>query len=72
MAGITLAQAEAQLASYLAAETAVLGNQAYSINGRSMTRADLAAIREGIIHWDQRAKQLTAGGIKARGATPVT
>lgn len=64
MAGITQAQAEAQLALYLAAETAVLGGQAYTINGRSLTRADLAAIQKGIELWDARAKELavTAGG----------
>jgi len=60
MAGITLAQAETQLAAYLAAETAVLTGQSYQFNGRSLTRANLAEIREGISAWDNRVKELTA------------
>ena len=71
MAGITLAQAEAQLANYLAAETAVLSGQAYSIAGRSLTRADLSAIREGVKYWNAKVKKLTAGGLKIKFGTPA-
>lgn len=66
MSGITLAQAQAQLAAYLAAETAVLGGQAYEINGRRLTRADLQAIQTGIDSWNRRCIQL---GGKAEGRT---
>lgn len=66
MPGITLAQAEAQLSAYLAAETAVLSGQAYSIGGRSLTRASLREIRDGIALWDRRVKQLTRGGLRVR------
>lgn len=59
MAGITLAQAQAQLTAYLAAETAVLQGQAYEIAGRRMTRADLEAIQKGITAWNDRVSQLT-------------
>lgn len=59
MAGITLAQAQAQLTAYLAAETAVLSGQAYEIAGRRMTRADLEAIQKGIATWSDRVGQLT-------------
>jgi hypothetical protein len=59
MAGITLAQAQAQLAAYLAAETAVLSGQAYEIAGRRMTRADLEAIQKGVAIWNDRVSQLT-------------
>jgi hypothetical protein len=71
MAGITKAQAEAQLASYLAAETAVLAGQSYDINGRRLTRANLAEIQKGIQLWNARVVRLTNGGITVRGATPV-
>ncbi len=71
MAGITLAQAEAQLSSYLTAETAVLNNQSYTIEGRSMTRADLGEIRQGIKFWDTEVKRLSRGGLRVRGVTPV-
>jgi hypothetical protein len=71
MAGITLAQAEAKLAEYLAAETTVLSGQAYSIAGRSLTRADLSEIRKGIEYWEAKTKSLTRGGLKMKFGTPV-
>lgn len=73
MAGITLAQAQAQLDAYLAAETAVLSGQAYEIAGRKMTRADLAAIQIGIKTWDARVKELDAktnSGGRVRNLVP--
>ncbi len=74
MAGITLAQAQAQLDAYLAAETAVLGGQSYEIAGRRLNRADLEAIQLGITTWNKRVIDLTntaAGGIRrARTIVP--
>lgn len=64
MAGITLAQAQAQLDAYLAAETAVLSGQQYEIAGRMMRRADLAAVQAGVALWNQRVQQL---GIRSAG-----
>lgn len=60
MAGITLAQAEAQLNAYLAAETAVLAGQSYEIAGRSLRRADLDMIQKGIATWNQRVQTLSS------------
>lgn len=72
MAGITLQQAETQLAAYLAAETAVLSGQAYTIGGRSLTRANLADIRAGIESWNARVVQLTnASQGRSRSRTVV-
>ncbi len=71
MAGITKAQAQTQLDAYLAAESAVLAGQAYEINGRKFTRANLAEIQRGITIWNSRAKSLARGGLSVRGATPV-
>jgi hypothetical protein len=71
MAGITQAQAEAQLALYIDAEAKVLGGQAYTIGGRSLTRANLKEIRDGITYWNSQVKSMTRGGISIRGATPV-
>jgi hypothetical protein len=76
MAGITQAQAEAQLTLWMAADTAVATGQSYTIGGRSLTRADAKEIRNNIIFWDAQAKRLAAtstagGGITIRGATPV-
>lgn len=72
MAGITLAQAEAKLSQYLAAEEAILTNQSYSIDGRSLTRADLDSVQKGVTLWNMRVKRLSrGGGIRARGVTPA-
>ena len=70
MAGITLAQAEAKLAIWLDAEEAVANSQAYTIGGRSMTRANLTEIRETIDYWDRKVRRLSKGGIRVRGVTP--
>lgn len=71
MAGITLADAQAQLATWLAASTAVAGGQEYRIDsgmgGRTLKRADAAEIRQQIGFWDAKVKELTpagAGGLR--------
>ncbi len=59
MAGITLAQAETQLAAWLAASTAVASNQSYSIGGRSLSRANAGEIMEQINFWEARVQRLS-------------
>jgi len=59
MAGITLAQATAKLMTWLDADDAVASGQSYSIQGRALTRADAAIIRENIDYWDNKVKELT-------------
>lgn len=76
MAGITLAQAQEQLASWLAASTAVAGGQSYTIGSRSLTRADARAIQQQIDYWDKKCQELggtsnVARTIKVYGGTPV-
>lgn len=72
MAGITLAQAEAQLALYLAAEEKVLSGQSYEIAGRKLTRANLAEIQQGVATWNQRARELTTAATgRSRARTIV-
>lgn len=70
MAGITLAQAQAQLDLWLAADTAVAGGQSYSIGGRSLTRANAREITEKIQFWERRVIRLSNGngGIRVRYA----
>ena len=58
MAGITFEMADARLQLYLAAEKAVLGSQAYKIDNRELTRADLGEIRTGISYWSGLVDQL--------------
>ena len=74
MAGITLPQAELQLAAYLEAETKVLAGQEYEINGRRLRRADLREIREGIRYWSDHIGVLSArapGRSRARTIVPA-
>jgi hypothetical protein len=76
MAGITLAQAEAQLANWLAASTAVSKGQSYVLSGTTFTRADAAKIQSMIEFWDKKCEQLSGSSNVARkirvyGATPV-
>ncbi|MDH5541963.1 MAG: DUF6148 family protein [Nitrospinota bacterium] len=73
MAGITLEQAEAKLAEWMAADTAVASGQAYSVAGRSLNRADAAQIRENITYWNAQVNKLSkgSGGIRIRGGTPL-
>lgn len=59
MSGLTLEQSQTRLAEYYAAEAAVLKGQRYEIAGRSLWRADLATIREGINEWEARVKVLS-------------
>lgn len=73
MAGITLAQAETQLAAWLAADAVVASGQAYTISGRSLTRANAGEITKKIEYWDTKVQKLTNGrtGPTVRGVTPV-
>jgi len=59
MAGITLAQAEAQLALWLDADAKLSKGQSYSVGGRSVSRAET---NERIQYWDRKAKELASAG----------
>lgn len=62
MAGITLAQAQAQLDKWLEADAAVAQSQSYSIAGRSYTRADAAVITAKIEYWSDKVAALSGRG----------
>lgn len=70
MPGITLAQAEQRLADYMAAEEKVLEGQSYTIAGRSLTRANLREIREGIDYWTGKVSTLASGRGRSRVMVP--
>ncbi len=73
MAGITLAQAEAQLALYLSAETKILAGQKVEIDGQALTRANLEAVQKGIDAWNARVRELaakTSGRGRSRTISP--
>ena len=59
MAGITLEQAQAQLAIWVAADAAVASGQSYSIKDRSLSRADAAEITRKIDYWNGWIVKLT-------------
>lgn len=72
MAGITLAQAEAKLEAWLAAEDALQTTQEYTIGDRRVRKADLKEIRETIDYWQRQVDRLSRrGGIRIVGGTPL-
>lgn len=72
MAAITLEQAEARLALYLAAEAKILKGQRVELDGQMLTRADLAQVQQGLALWEAKVERLTgAGKIRVRRVVPV-
>jgi hypothetical protein len=77
MAGITLAQAQAQLALWLAADAAVASGQSYAMGEKSLTLANAGEIRKNIDFWLSKCSSLSQTGASTRtgpvvrGATPV-
>jgi len=74
MAGITLAQAQSQLAVWLAASIAVAGNQEYEIDTgsagrRRLKRADAAEIRQQVAFWQAKVDALTPANEGGRRRT---
>lgn len=58
MAAITLETAKKHLDMWLEAESEVAINQAYTIGGKSFTRADLGEIRKQIEYWGNKVQEL--------------
>lgn len=58
MTAITLEVAKKHLETWLEAETEVAINQAYTIGGKSFTRADLGEIRRQIEYWSNKVSAL--------------
>lgn len=71
MAGITLVIAEAKLQLWLDAEGKVANGQAWSFEGRQMTRANLNEIRDQIIFWESKIEKLSPRQ-KIRRITNIT
>jgi hypothetical protein len=70
MAGITLEQAQAQLALWLAASSALASGQSYSIDTagvrRQLTRVDAAEVRTSIDYWQRKVTELASIGAGGR------
>ena len=58
MAVITLEMAKKHLEMWLEAESCVAINQAYSIGGKSFTRANLGEIRKQVEYWSNKVAEL--------------
>jgi len=72
MAGITLAQAEAALANWIAADTAVSKNQSYTMDDRTLTRAHASEVRENLRFWENKVAILQREADGARGISMST
>jgi len=55
--GITLEMCQTKLKMYLQAEEKVLLGQAYNIDGKEVTRADIGGIQSGIKLWEERCRK---------------
>ncbi len=72
MAGITLAQAEAKLTDWMAAEDALQVSQSYRLqSGHQVTKADLDMIGRRIEYWNRMVQRLSRGGIRVNFGVPV-
>jgi hypothetical protein len=58
---LTLAEAQALRAAYLAAQEAIATGKSYTIGTRTLTRADEAFIARKFAEYDQIVDALTAG-----------
>jgi hypothetical protein len=70
---ITLAQAEAKLTKWLAADDAVASGQSFAMGDKTLTLANSAEIRENIDYWEAKVSHLSNSrtGPVIRGVTPV-
>jgi hypothetical protein len=62
MTGISVATATAKLQLWLDAEEKVAAGQSKTIDGRSLTRADLGEIGRRIDYWNAKVQKLSRGG----------
>jgi len=60
-----MSTASDMLASYLAAESAILRGQKYRWGDRELTRADLAMVQAGRREWERKAAAESRGGGRA-------
>lgn len=74
MAGLTLLQAEAKLAEWMAADTDLQNGQQVKFGERFLTRADALEVRNNIDYWEKKVQEINAketGGGRSRTVTPL-
>lgn len=57
---LTLTDAQAHLNAWLAADLAVANGQSYSIGDRSLTRANVAEIKQQIGYWSRVVENISS------------
>jgi len=57
---MTLTEAIAHRDAWLAADLAVAQNQSYTIEGRTLSRADASEIGRRLTYWENMVRKLTA------------
>lgn len=55
---------------WLEALDKIASGQSYTINGRSLSRADLGKVQEQIEFWERRVIKAQRGGIRMRQVIP--
>ena len=55
---ITLEQAQTALNGWVAADLAISKGQSYSMNGRTITLANIKEVREQIQYWERRINSI--------------
>lgn len=60
MAGLTLEDAEARLAGWLAADAQLQAGQEVWFDKRKLTRADAEQVRNNIDYWNKKCQELDA------------
>lgn len=70
MTAISQETAEQKLAMWLEALDKIAAKQSYSINGRTLTHADLSKVEEQIRFWERRVIKAQRGGIRMRQVIP--
>lgn len=70
--GISYETAKQKLEMWLKAEDAIALSQSYTIEGRSLTRANLAEVRQAIEYWGDLVSRMEQGvqGIKLQRVMP--
>ena len=70
MPAISQAIAEQKLAMWLDALDALALGQSYSMNGKTLTRANLADVEKQISFWEKRVNRAARGGVAVSEVVP--
>ena len=66
---LDLATAKEMHDLWIKAEKAILSGQAYSYNGRELTRVNMSYVRKNMAYWERKVKELETSSRTRRGPT---